>query len=130
MKKLQICIVGLLLILPGSVLAQSSNPGNAAFKANALTNAAVSVKAVPGVASVLHCSNPSSNTAYVQFFDTIGAVTVGVTAPKYFIGFTTQQSADAIMNVNFTAGIQIAATTTPTGAGAPDQALNCSLAFE
>jgi hypothetical protein len=131
MQYLRMLVVSLLILwFVGPAFSQASNPGNAVFPANGLTNSVITVKAVPGVAAVLRCANQSSGWAYVQFFDTTGSVTLGVTVPKYSIPFATGKANDAIMNVNFTAGIKIAATSTPAGSGAPDQVLNCSLVFE
>lgn len=60
--------------------------------------------------------------AYLQFFDaaSVGAVTLGTTAPKWSIGLAAGEAANLSgLALTFPLGLVIAATSTPNGSGAP-----------
>jgi hypothetical protein len=79
-----------------------------------------------------HIFNPSNAVAYVQFFDTLAAPTVGTTVPKWSIGVPTLGEAFidfAPAGLFFKAGLWVAATTTATGASAPSAGVNVNLAM-
>lgn len=95
------------------------------------TNSGVSVKASPGQLGMLHCYNPNASVAYIQLYDTAGAVTVG-TNVKLSFGVPATNSTGFSLPVNgiqFTSGIAVAATTTAGGSTAPGTALDCNAAF-
>lgn len=95
------------------------------------TNSGVSVKASAGQLGMLHCYNPNSSVAYIQLYDTAGAVTVG-TNVKLSFGVPATNSTGFSLPVNgiqFTSGIAVAATTTAGGSTAPTTALDCNAAF-
>lgn len=128
------------LTSPGSASSSSSSAsatvaGTTPFQNAAVTNAAVAVK--PSAAGNLYgynISNPTAVLVYLQFFDvaTAGAVTVGTTAPKFWLGVPANSGVTdgwGGVPVSFANGMIIAATTTPTGAGAPTTALPVSLFY-
>lgn len=91
-----------------------------------VTNTAVLVKAGANSLAGYNVSNTNAGTVYVQFFDaaTSGAVTVGTTAPYFWIavpGGSPGGVTDGLQTVGipFTNGVVIAVTTTPTGGTAP-----------
>ena len=113
-------------LLAGAALAQY-----AAFPANNLSNSAVPVKGAPGGVGAISCVNPSSSTVYVQFFDTIAAVTVGSTMPKFSVGFPASSGGSSVaLGVNFVSGIKVAAAQSPTGGTAPYAPINCAVLFQ
>lgn len=102
----------------------SSNP--------ALTNSAVVVKASPGPVLWYQCYNPNATVAYLQVFDSAGSVTVGTTTPARSFAvapLSTTGPQPPSPPLSGSAGLQIAATTTPTGGTAPGTALQCDVAF-
>lgn len=115
--------------LIGAAHAQNFNYGDAPSWQPAFTNAAVTIKATPGTVRRVVCDNPnSSTTEWVQFYDTTASVVVGTTAPKFAL--PVQAGVQAInVDVNFTAAIKAAATTSATGGGAPSTDLQCTLTF-
>lgn len=76
--------------------------------------------------------NPdATNKAYLQIFDaaTIGAVTLGATAPKWSLGLEPKQKANlSNLALGFSAGIVIAGTTTVDGNAAAVTGLVINLA--
>lgn len=79
-----------------------------------------------------HIYNPSNAAAYVQFFDTVLAPTVGTTVPVWSIGITTLTNASMnlpVAGLYFRSGLWVAATTTAGGNGAPNVAVNVNLAM-
>lgn len=112
----------------------TANPtGETPVLKSGLTNSASSV--VSSVAATLksyYCYNPNATVEYVQFFDvaTAGAVTVGTTVPKWSIGIPATSAANLSgLNLSFANGIQVAATTTASGASAPGTALDCNFSY-
>lgn len=75
--------------------------------------------------------NGSAATAYVQFYDTVLAPTVGTTVPVYSVGVTTLGNAPITQSdaagLFFKDGMWVAATTTLSGNTAPGVALAVSL---
>ncbi len=77
-------------------------------------------------------ANTNATVAYLQIFDTTGAVNVGTTTPDAVFGIPATASA----NVEFTNGIKInngikiACTTTASGNGAPTNGLDMTLLYE
>lgn len=65
----------------------------------------------------IHIANPNAGMAYVQFFDTTGAITLGTTPPWFVLAVPSNGVLDRPMNVpyNFTNNCKMAATTTATG---------------
>lgn len=76
--------------------------------------------------------NPGNNTAYVQFFETAGTVTLGTTTPKFSIGNGTLDNIGVMFPapIPFSGAIKIAATTTATGATNPNQPQNVTLFYQ
>jgi hypothetical protein len=93
--------------------------------ANALTTTPVVIKASGGQLAWVACSNGSNATAFIQAFDTAGAVTLGMTVPKFIIPIRIGTEVTPLP-ATFVAGLKVAATTTATGMSAPSAALDCS----
>ena len=91
------------------------------------------VAAVPSSAVLTgyNISNPNSATIYVQFFNasTTSGITLGTTAPFFSLAVPPFGVTDGPTTapVSFSAGIVIAATTTPAGASAPTTAIPLTL---
>jgi hypothetical protein len=97
---------------------------------SALTNTAQTVIAAPHILDAYHIFNPSAATAYVQIYDTAGAVVVGTTVAVWSIGIKAGESVSMNdVNLNFAAGIKVAATTTSTGGTAPGVALEANFSY-
>ena len=99
---------------------------------NGLSNTVVSVKAAPGILGAVYCYNPQGAAAHIQIFDaaSTGAVTLGTTKPKLSFGIPTASANGmplASVGIGFLAGIQVAVTTTATGASS--SSMDCSLTF-
>jgi|GEM_PF-5125558 len=108
--------------------AQSYDQKPLAF--TALTNSAQTIKASPGALLWFECFNPNASAAFVQFFDTAGAVTPGTTAPKFSWSIpatsSTGMTSPQISGPYFaTAGMKALAATTAAGGAAPSSALSC-----
>jgi hypothetical protein len=102
----------------------------------ALTNTVVSVlNSHAGQAQAITCYNPAAAVTYIQIFDaaTAGAVTLGTTTPVVTFGVptvaSTTMSTGGDLGIKFFNGIQIAATTTPTGNTAPATAAVCNVLY-
>jgi hypothetical protein len=110
-------------------LAQQA-AGDGFTRANGLSNAAVSVKSSGrGQLASWHCQSTNAAVTYVQFFDvaTAGAVVLGTTVPKWSLALApTSQFGMSGLSGTFFAGLQVAATTTATGAVAPASAIDCN----
>lgn len=100
---------------------QTSNGWNQKLL-NGLAGTVTAVKSsAAGQVSVLYCYNGSGALAYLQVFDaaTAGSVTLGSTAPSSSWAVPNTQAAGfavSLVGVQFTNGIQVASTTTATGA--------------
>lgn len=101
----------------------------------ALTNTVVQIKNVAGFLGAFHCYNPNGVVSYVQVFDaaTSASVTLGTTSPSAAFGIGPSASADfsvSPLGLQYRNGIQVAGTTTASGASAPSTALVCTFAYE
>lgn len=128
MKKFIRLLAVTALMLAATLTPALALDGVTPLLANGLTTTVKTVKSTEGVVAWLSCYNPNSAVAYVQFFDTAGAVTLGTTAPRLAVGLapsatTTLPLARAV----FLNGVKIAATTTATGSTAPTTAVVCNL---
>jgi len=90
------------------------------------------VKSSAGELGAYHCLNPNANAAYVQIFDTAGAVTLGSTVPVLSLGLPASDGGNLEwgMGIHFANAIKVAATTTATGSTAPGTAVDCNFAFK
>ncbi|MHB8816139.1 MAG: hypothetical protein ACYDAE_23145 [Steroidobacteraceae bacterium] len=99
-----------------------------------LTATVVQVKGSAGELGGYIVYNPNASVAYVQVFDaaTTGAVTLGTTRPDIVIPVppTSGANLEFANGVNFTSGIQIAATTTDSGSTAPGTGLTVTMAYK
>ena len=115
---------GLIVRLPASTLtigsvnlAPAASGGWSVSSQTALT-AAATVSSAAGKFAGYMFINTNNSPAYIQVFDTTGAVTLGTTAPTFVVPIP----AGGAANVEFTVGIgiangiKVAATTTATGA--------------
>lgn len=134
-SKTIILLLGLVFASPA--YAQNINFGGVPYSALALSTTVKTVKAGRGTLQAIHCLSATSNatTAYVQLFDTTGAVTLGTTTPTTSLGIPiagttgTQLDVRFPSGMNFTTGLKIAATTTSTGSTALTTGLDCVLVF-
>jgi len=98
-----------------------------------LTNTAVQVRGATCRVTGIYIFNPSVAVAFVQFFDTLAAPTVGTTVPVMALGTNTLGSVAALElpedGVLFQNGLWVAATTTAGGAVAPGTNLSVNLAL-
>lgn len=147
------CVVGLLWV---EARAQGIDPGIAAivaalkatltttpvpvavngwtpFLANNLGTTVVTVKSGAGELGAYHCINPNSAAiAYIQVFDTSGAVTLGSTVPVLSLGLPASDGGNLEwgMGVHFANAIKVAATTTATGSTALGTNPDCNFAYK
>jgi hypothetical protein len=102
---------------------------------NALTTTVRGIKAsAAGQLGMLQCSNSGASTLFIQLFDvaTTGGVTLGTTAPVLSFEVppgTPNGYALSLVGMQFSNGIQAAATTTATGNTAPSTLPNCNAGF-
>ena len=127
MKKLLSLALAALLLLPPVAMAQVLAP--IPKFADGLTNTAVTIKATAGQLQWATCYNPSDAVAYVQVYDTAGAVTVGTTTPVLSLPIATGANLPITGPAQFFNAIKVAATTTATGGSAPSSPLTCSFGF-
>jgi hypothetical protein len=119
-----------------AVLAVSPVPattnGWTPFLDAAQSTTVVTVKSSAGELGAYHCLNPNASAAYVQIFDTAGAVTVGTTTPVLSLGLPASDGGNLEwgMGVHFANAIKVAATTTATGSTATSTAVDCNFAFK
>jgi hypothetical protein len=101
------------------------------FLANNLT-AVLTVKSSAGALGAYHCLNPNATAAYVQIFDTNGAVTLGSTVPVLSLGLPASDGGNLewTQGIHFANGIKVAATTTATGSTALGTAVDCNFAYK
>jgi hypothetical protein len=102
------------------------------FLANGLSTTVVTVKASAGELGAYHCLNPNATAAYIQIFDTAGAVTLGSNSPVLSLGLPASDGGNVewTMGVHFANAIKVAATTTATGNAAPGTAVDCNFAYK
>jgi len=115
-----------------STLTPSTTGGWSPYKASALTNTAVTVKASAGNLGGYHCFNPAAAATYIQIYDTSGAVTVGTTTAVLSFGLPASGGGNVEFanGVNFANAIKVAATTTGTGGTAPATAAECNFLYK
>lgn len=82
-----------------------------------------------------NCGNPNASLVYVQFFDaaSAGAVTLGTTAPKFWVAVPAYGGVVDTTVINgcvFNSGLVAAVTTTPTGSTAPTSACPLTVFFQ
>lgn len=95
--------------------------------ANALSTTVTTVAGAPATLDSYYCWNPNSSVAYVQVFDISGAVTLGVSTPKWSMGIPPTAGANlSNVNLTFANAVKVAATTTATGSTATTTPLDCN----
>lgn len=130
MRKIIGWAVVMILVSVWSFSARAQAYGSAGYAAPALSTTVATVKASKAQLAFVHCYNPNASAAFVQFFDTAGAVTLGTTPPKVFIGIPATQSVSVPVGIEFVNALKAAASTTPNGNTALGSALNCSFGFQ
>lgn len=96
----------------------------------ALTNAIVFPKASAGIFRGGVFYNPNSSIVYLQIFNLATGGTLGTTVPIYIIPLGPNAIwNEPIKNIYGSSGIGIAATTTPTGNGAPATAVSGTVLY-
>jgi hypothetical protein len=78
-----------------------------------------------------HIYNPSNATAFVHFYDSTAAPSVGTTVSVWAIGIPTLEQAFMtfpVAGLFFRNGLWVAATTTDSGSTPPNVAINVNLA--
>lgn len=94
-------------------------------------NQGVTVQTVKGSAGYVtgyHIYNPNAAVIYLQFFDTVGAVTLGATVPTFIVAVGQGTFATRSL-FRFATGIKFACATTATGAGAPGAGLDITFSY-
>lgn len=116
---------------PGVVAVLPQLLARTPYLNTALSNTAQSVKGSSGILGGAHITNPNDAVAYVQCYDTAGAVVVGTTTPTFVFEIPAMGGYDLwdIPGIAFTAGLKIAATTTAEGGTAPASPLLCNLFY-
>lgn len=100
---------------------------------NSLGGTVTSVKSNgPARLAYVYCYNSQSSVSYIQIFDaaTSGAVTLGSTTPKLSLGIPATSASGlgpAEIGIQFQNGIQVASTSSATGASAASQ--DCNVAY-
>lgn len=98
-----------------------------------LTNSAITVKNTPGFLYGVDFINLGTVAAFVQIFDLATTVTPGTTVPKLSkwvpAGGAWEEKFCAGGQIAFANGIQMLATTTPTGNTAPATGINANVTF-
>ena len=106
-----------------------------------LTSTAVNVKTTGGSVKAVNASNPNAALSYLQFFNALAAnVTVGTTAPFWIMSLGATNTANFMGpfgsdpadgdGIEHATAISVAATTTPSGNGAPGTAIPVSVIYE
>ena len=110
-------IVGALKATLTNTPVPAAANGWAPFLDSAQGTTVTTVKGGAGELGAYHCLNPNSSAAYVQIFDTAGAVTLGITVPALSLGLPANDGGNLEwgMGVHFANGIKVAVSTTATG---------------
>jgi hypothetical protein len=97
-----------------------------------VTNAVQTVKAGGGLLYGYQLYNPGNNTAYIHFYDTGAAITIGTTTAKFSLGNGSLDIAQIAFPapIVFNNSIKIAASTGINNATAPNQAQNVTLFYQ
>lgn len=98
---------------------------------NGLTSP-VTIKASSGSFGGYYCYNANSSVAYLQVFDTSGAVSLGSTAPVFSPGIPATSGANLEISrgLLFSNAIKVAATTTVSGATAVTTPMDCNIFYK
>lgn len=111
---------------PTGVWSQYSNAS--------LTNVAILVKGSAGALGGYYAFNSNSSPAFLQIFDKVSAssVTVGTTAPAYFVGLPSGGGAnlEVTQGLVHSAGIVVAAGTSATNGSAPTAPISVSIWYK
>lgn len=95
-----------------------------------LTNTIVFPKASAGLFRGGMFSNPNGSTVYIQVFNLASGGTLGTTVPIYIIPLLGGSIWNEPMkNLYASAGIGVAATTTPTGSTAPATGISATIIY-
>lgn len=125
MKKFAVAAL-LLLTIP---LAQAQVLAPVPYRASALTNTPLTIKAAKGVLQNGKCANPNSVTVYVNFYDTANAVVVSSSTPTYTLPLLGTSVGELPGAYNFANAIKVAASTAVGGTGTPSSTLVCGFGF-
>jgi len=127
MKKVAASLFLAFLILMIPLAAISSTM----VTATALSTTVTAIAPQSAVLETIWCLNTNAAVTYVQVFDTTGTVTLGTTVPNWTMGIPSSAVApQSDMDLHFTKGIKVAATTTATGNTAPTTAIVCNFAIK
>lgn len=128
MRRLTSAIVALSLLIGGAAHATMSPLGGRITTFASLLATPLLGRAKPSYLQILNCVNASAALAYVQMFDAAATsgITVGTTPNNGWIPVPVGTFSFNVF-ANFTNGIVLAATLTPTGNGAPSAGLVCSM---
>ena len=132
MKFIRALFCAALLALAGLPAKAQVTPSSNPFPlfVNALSTTVTTIKAKGGFITWIQCYNPNAAVSYLQFFDTVGAVTLGTTMPKAVIAISSTLDGPRMPTpFNFVTGLKVAATTTATGSTAPGTALGCTFGY-
>lgn len=86
-----------------------------------------------GWVRALHIYNPAVAASYVQFFDAVSVadISVGTTLPVWSVGCNTLATIDLTdLQLQFTKGCYVVATTTSTGNTPAATGVNVNVAYE
>jgi hypothetical protein len=102
------------------------------FSYLAQTTTVRTVKTTPGSFKGYMVYNPNATVAYIQMFDTAGAVTLGTTAPTFVIPIPATSGANVLTDdgITLSQGLKLACTTTATGSTAPSTGLDLCVCCE
>jgi len=100
-------------------------PLTSVAKLTAQTTTVLTVKANGGVLHAVSIYNPNATVSYVQFFDLNTTVTLATTVPNFVLPIPAGAASNlSNLNIGFTNGLKLAATTTSTGNTAPSTGLD------
>lgn len=116
----------------------STTGGYTPYFANAVKGTVLTISGSAGKFAYTDLINTDGAPVYLQVFDTTGAVTLGTTAPTFVIPYAANATAangstergEHELGYAITAGIKIAATTTPTGSTPSTNGLTGTIGFK
>ena len=102
------------------------------FSYLAQTTTVRTVKTSSGSLKGWFVTNPNSSLAYVQFFDTASAITLGTTTPTFVLGIPATAAANLLVDdgITLSLGLKLACTTTASGNTAPSTGLDLCVFVE
>ena len=102
------------------------------FSYLAQTTTVRTVKTSAGALKGWMIYNPNATVAYVQLFDTAGAITLGTTAPTFVLPIPATSAANVLVDdgITLSQGLKLACTTTATGNTAPSTGLDLAVFVE